>query len=185
MVAGANFSRRFSYLGRRGSGITLPQLYSTASYQQRNLRGIGLSGHDLTSGDFSGQDLTGADFACSTLTNANFAGAVITGAAISCTTSRGFTKEQLYSTASYQQKNLQGIGLRHQRPDRLGLQRAGSHWCRLRWLDADERQPSQEQWSQGPNFYSATSSGFTKEQLYSTASYQQRNLRGIGLGATT
>jgi uncharacterized protein YjbI with pentapeptide repeats len=36
VVAGADFSSGFG-----GSGITLSQLYSTASYQQRNLRGIG------------------------------------------------------------------------------------------------------------------------------------------------
>ena len=45
------------------------------------------------------------------LTNANLAGALVTGRNFAETTSRGFTKEQLYSTASYQQKNLQGIGL--------------------------------------------------------------------------
>ena len=33
--------------------------YSTASYQQRNLRALDQH-HDLTGGDFSGQDLTGA-----------------------------------------------------------------------------------------------------------------------------
>jgi uncharacterized protein YjbI with pentapeptide repeats len=40
------------------------------------------------------------------LTSANFTGAVITDAAF-----YGATKEQLYSTASYRQKNLQGIRL--------------------------------------------------------------------------
>ena len=48
--------------GTTRSGFTREQLYSTASYQQRNLRGIGLSFNDLTGWDFSGQDLTGADF---------------------------------------------------------------------------------------------------------------------------
>ena len=38
-------------------------------------------------------------------------GAVVTGAYFYNTTSHGFTKEQLYSTASYQAENLQGIGL--------------------------------------------------------------------------
>ena len=58
MVTGASFG---DYLGH-SSGFTKEQLYSTASYQQRNLRGIGLRGNDLTGWDFSGQDLTGADF---------------------------------------------------------------------------------------------------------------------------
>ena len=48
---------------------------------------------------------------------------MVTGADFWGTTSRGFTKEQLYSTASYQAKNLAGIGLGRQRPQRLGLQR--------------------------------------------------------------
>jgi uncharacterized protein YjbI with pentapeptide repeats len=47
----------------------------------------------------------------STLAGANLTGAIVTGANFEYTTSRGFTKDQLYSTASYQQKNLQGIGL--------------------------------------------------------------------------
>jgi uncharacterized protein YjbI with pentapeptide repeats len=124
-VTGADFSLTTSH------GFTKEQLYSTASYQQRNLRGIGLRYNDLTGWDFSGQDLTGAAFLFSTLTNANLsrtiltdaqleiatltnanlAGAVVAGANFGQTTSRGFTKEQLYSTASYQQKNLRGIAL--------------------------------------------------------------------------
>ena len=110
-------------------GFTKEQLYSTASYQQKNLRGIGLSGNDLTGWDFSGQDLTGADLGGSTLTNANLAGAMVTGASFVSTTRQGFTKEQLYSTASYQQRNLREHWIKLQRPDRLGLQRAGSHRC--------------------------------------------------------
>jgi hypothetical protein len=74
VVAGAEFRGAWA-----GTGITLPQLYSTASYQQRNLRGIQFDGDDLTSGDFSGQDLTGARFSA-TLTNANFSFADLRGA---------------------------------------------------------------------------------------------------------
>jgi hypothetical protein len=54
--------------------LTSQQLYSTASYQQRNLRGIGLDYNNLSGWDFSGQDLTGADFGASALTNANLSG---------------------------------------------------------------------------------------------------------------
>jgi DNA-directed RNA polymerase specialized sigma24 family protein len=113
------------------SGLTSQQLHSTASYQQRDLWGIVLSGHDLTGVDFSGQNLTGANFDMltnadlsgtnltdaslwgATLTNANLAGAMVTGAnfGFDYATSQGFTKEQLYSTASYQQRNLRDIGL--------------------------------------------------------------------------
>jgi uncharacterized protein YjbI with pentapeptide repeats len=92
-------------------GFIAPQLYSTASYQAKNLRGIALSGIDLTSWDFRGQDLTGASLAEAKVANANLIGAIVAGADISFTTSRGFTKEQLYSTGSYQAKDLRGIGL--------------------------------------------------------------------------
>ena len=67
MVTGAGF------FDTTWQGFTKEQLYSTASYQQRNLRGIGLVYNDLRGWDFSGQNLTGADFYHSTLTNANFA----------------------------------------------------------------------------------------------------------------
>jgi hypothetical protein len=80
VVAGANFSRACGYESCNGSGITLPQLYSTASYQQRDLRGIGLRHNDLTGWDFSGQDLAGADFYASQLTSANFSFADLRGA---------------------------------------------------------------------------------------------------------
>ena len=52
------------------------------------MQGIGLGGNDLTDWDFSGQEIQYADFSGSNL-----------------------TKEQLYSTASYQATNLQGIHL--------------------------------------------------------------------------
>jgi uncharacterized protein YjbI with pentapeptide repeats len=96
--------------------LTKEQLYSTASYQEKNLRGIGLSSSDLSGWDFSGQDLTNAYFGSDVLnearlTNANLAGAIVTGASFGGTTESGFTKQQLYSTASYQQHNLRAIKL--------------------------------------------------------------------------
>ena len=43
------------------TGFTKEQLYSTASYQEKNLQGIGLDGNDLSGWDFSGQNLANAD----------------------------------------------------------------------------------------------------------------------------
>lgn len=121
--------------GTTSKGFMLEQLASTASYQARNLQGIELSGNDLADWDFSGQDLTNsflssrltrADLSEANLTNArlfsstlnevNLSGAVVTRANFGGTTPRpsrnnGFTESQLASTASYQAKNLQGIGL--------------------------------------------------------------------------
>lgn len=112
-------------------GFTQPQLASTASYQAKDLQGISLVQDDLTGWDFSGQNLTMANFwkstlteanlsganltgaylAQSTLTNANLSGAVVAGASFSATTSHGFTAAKLYSTQSYQAKDLSGIRL--------------------------------------------------------------------------
>ena len=59
-----------------------PSSASTASYQAKNLQGIGLSSNDLTGWDFSGQNLTNADLGASTLTNANLSGANLTNATL-------------------------------------------------------------------------------------------------------
>ena len=109
-LTGANFTgavvagTRFSH-----AHLTAQQLYTTASYVQHNLQGIGLNENDLTNWDFHGQNLTSAGLSFGTLTNADLTGAVVTGAQFLAST--GLTKEQLYSTASYLQHNLQGIGL--------------------------------------------------------------------------
>ena len=42
------------------TGLTLAQLYSTASYQAHDLTGIGLYGNNLSGGNFAGQNLTNA-----------------------------------------------------------------------------------------------------------------------------
>ena len=119
-VRGASFHRDFTDSG----GISLAQLYSTASYQAHDLRGIGLVGHDLASANFAGQNLThadfyvatlsGADFTNANLTNANFLAATLTDADFTDAVVRGaifpgITLAQLYSTASYQARDLSGI----------------------------------------------------------------------------
>ena len=55
--------------------ITASQLYSTASFQARNLRGIGLVGSDLTGWNFAGQNLSHAALDHANFTNADFTGA--------------------------------------------------------------------------------------------------------------
>ena len=93
-------------------GFTQAQLASTASYQAKNLQGIGLRDNDLTGWDFSGQNLTNANLASSTLTNANLSGAVVTGANFGAAPRRvASPRPSSTSTASYQAKDLQGIGL--------------------------------------------------------------------------
>ncbi|MCA9196668.1 MAG: pentapeptide repeat-containing protein, partial [Planctomycetales bacterium] len=130
--------------------------------------------------DFRSANLTRAAFRGSVLANANFSQAIIDRANFSDTTSSGFTKEQLYSTASYQAKDLYRISLSFN--DLSG------------WDFRDQDLGSTDFSGSGlanadltgaiivsADFSDTTSSGFTKEQLYSTASYQAKDLRRIRL----
>ncbi len=130
--AGFDLAYVFPYYAL-GSGITPTQLYSTASYQAHDLTGIGLRKNNLADVNLAGQNLTnayleratltGANLSQSNLTNANLYGARLSGANLSQANltgaivvyasfaSAGITRDQLYSTASYQAHNLNGIDL--------------------------------------------------------------------------
>ena len=73
-VRGANFD-----VTTIGTGITLAQLYSTASYQAHDLSAIRLDYNNLTGGNFAGQNLTNASFDVATLTDADFTDAQVQG----------------------------------------------------------------------------------------------------------
>ncbi len=135
-------------------GFSASQLSSTASYQSKNLSGIGLEGNDLSGWDFSGQNLSGANLCSATLSNTVFGGAVVSGADLGYS---GLTWAQLSSTASYQAKNLSGVGLEGN--DLGGWDFSGQNIS-------------------GANF---GWSNFTTGQLCSTASYQGQNLSGVNL----
>ncbi len=97
------------------SGMTAEQLYSTQSYQDKDLHGISLAGGNLKGWDFSGQTLVGANFYGAIVTDTDFTGAIIHEADFSGTRgeryqSPGLTASMLYSTQSYQDKDLHGIG---------------------------------------------------------------------------
>jgi hypothetical protein len=57
-IRGASFNADFDYYPyfARLGGLTLAQLYSTASYQTYDLAGINLGGNKLTGGNFAGQN---------------------------------------------------------------------------------------------------------------------------------
>jgi uncharacterized protein YjbI with pentapeptide repeats len=74
-IRGANFDRY-----NPGTGITLAQLYSTASYQAHDLSGISLEVANLAGANFAGQNLTNAIFSYATLTGADFTAADARGA---------------------------------------------------------------------------------------------------------
>jgi uncharacterized protein YjbI with pentapeptide repeats len=92
-----------------GTGISLPQIYSTASYQAHDLIGIGLALNDLTGANLAGQNLTRADLSGATLTGADFTGAEVRGASFRKFVGTGITPEQLKNTASYQAHDLSQI----------------------------------------------------------------------------
>jgi uncharacterized protein YjbI with pentapeptide repeats len=76
-IRGANFNKSFM-----GTGITLPQLYSTASYRAKDLSGIDLRDNSLAGGNFVGQNLTYARLYDAQLTGADFTAADTRGAAM-------------------------------------------------------------------------------------------------------
>jgi uncharacterized protein YjbI with pentapeptide repeats len=61
-------------------GFTLAQLYSTASYEARDLSGIDLGSNNLAGANLAGQNLANASFSGATLTGADFTDAEILGA---------------------------------------------------------------------------------------------------------
>lgn len=154
------------------------QLYTTKSYKDKDLRGIGLKDRVLTGSDFSGQNLTDAVFSGATLLETDFTGAIIQGADFSSTTSRGLTALRFYSTKSYQDKDLRGVKLRNNvmtgadfhEQNLTGADFTGSVLTGVDFTDAMIQYAD----------FSATV-GFMGAQLYSTQSYKQKDLRGIGL----
>lgn len=153
-----------------GGRLAEAQLYSTASYRSKDLRGIRFS-LDMSSRDgwdFRSQDLTGSSFTA--VANADFTGATINGTFFG----EPLTKEQLYSTASYQAKDLRAFRFRgrHSDWDLRGQDLTDATFENLVGADISDAV------IRGALFKSPP----TKEQFYSTASFQiAKDLRGIEL----
>jgi hypothetical protein len=98
-LTGANFSgtevRGASFLGYGAGGISIAQLYSTASYQAHDLTGIRLDGGNLAGVNLAGQNLTNAFFISSTLSGANLSGAEARGADFNLATLGGANTSNL------------------------------------------------------------------------------------------
>jgi uncharacterized protein YjbI with pentapeptide repeats len=171
IVAGA----KFGYTTSRG--FTKEQLYQTASYETKDLQGIGLWENDLSGWDFGEQNLANANFEESRLSGASFANANVKGATFA-NFSQSISQEQLYSTASYQEKDLQGIRFVDNSLtgwNFSGQNLSGALFVLTTLTNADFSGAVVA----GAHF---GGSNLTKEQLYSTASYQAKNLRGINFG---
>jgi uncharacterized protein YjbI with pentapeptide repeats len=81
-IRNANFTREYRYPNYFG-GLTLPQLYSTASYLAHDLSGISLAGNDLKGANLADQNLADATFQGATLTNADLSRTCLTNASFS------------------------------------------------------------------------------------------------------
>jgi len=203
IVEGANFN--YSSPITSGSKLNTEQLYSTASYKNKNLTGCGFANIDLTKCNFTGINLTNVVFTATRLAGCDFTDAIIEGASFRNTVSNGFNQEQLYSTASYKNKNLRGVSFA--RNDLLRLNGNPSAWDfsgqDLTNADFSYSLITGANYSnvfrpviltdaiiEGADFsnlqtyeaYAGLKYGITSSQLYSTASYKNKNLTGIKFG---
>ena len=141
------------------------QFYSTGSYQAKDLRGVRFLEFDVNGWNFNGQDLRHAYLP----TTANLANSDFTDATINYSVLAGITAEQLYSTASYQTRDLRGVT--------LSVDSSGWDLSNLNLSGAELG---------GGNLNDSTikyaNLSITNEQLYETASYKSKDLRGVTFG---
>ncbi len=175
LISGASFR------GTTDKGFTAEQLYSTASYKDKDLAGIDLGSNDLTGWDFHGQDLTGVDFWRATLTDADFTDSIVGSTKLTSAVLHGFTEAQLYSTSSYKNKDLRGIDLASNNLtgwDFRGQNLSGAMLWSSTLSDVDFTDTILSDASIRFAAFGGVR-GFTVDQLYSTASYQARELDGV------
>ncbi|MFO0911426.1 MAG: pentapeptide repeat-containing protein [Pirellulales bacterium] len=183
-LGGTNFDGaviNYADLGNTVSlGFTASQLASTASYKSRNLQGVDLAANDISGWDLSDQNLTDAQFNQATLNNTSLTGAVIVGANFTGTTSGGFTRAQLESTASYQAKDMRGILLSandlvnwsFKGQDLTNAVLNGAILNGADFTDANVARAA---------FAGTTMGGLTQAQFKSTESFRSRDLRLMNL----
>jgi uncharacterized protein YjbI with pentapeptide repeats len=171
---------------------------NNADFSQAILKNAQFTGADLTQTNLSRANLEGAIFTAARFSGSNLAGAHVRGAKFLDTTSNGFTSEQLYSTASYQARDLTEIHLGNidARGWSFADQALAGATFENTWLhDANFSRANLERANfryallHGANLTDsivrhanfALVQGLTIAQLYSTASYQSRDLTGIDL----
>ena len=177
---GGNDLSNWNFVGQNLSHASMQHCNLThANLSGANLSEANLGEATLTDADLSGADLSKSMFWYTKLGNADFSDAVVVGTNLSGATYGGFVKEQLYSTASYKTKNLEGIGLGDN--NLTGWNFVGQN---LTGADLSATLTNADLTGAvvaGADISQTTSYGFTKQQLYSTASYQSKNLEGIHL----
>lgn len=99
-----------------GVSLSAENIIFLKSITKENARGFSIENSDLSGRDYKSTDLSNIGFMYSDLSdavleNANFTNATIKGSNFSGTVENGFTKEQLYSTKSYKDKDLGAINM--------------------------------------------------------------------------
>lgn len=154
--------------------VNQAQIYSTASYQAKQMPGITFKSSDLRGWNFSGHDLRDATFSSSNLDDANFSGAHLeravfdfarlvqvdfTGADLTSAVLAATVGRSVFRDAILNHANLSGV-----------------HWAESDLSGA---------YIAGVTLESATRRGFTKEMLYSTRSYAEKSLAEIDFSNCT
>jgi uncharacterized protein YjbI with pentapeptide repeats len=181
-------------------GFTLEQLYSTASYQAKDLSQIAFGTMNFSGANFAGQNLSKSNFSNALLTGADLTNADIRGASFwvqypEVLPPRGLTAQQLYSTASYQSGDLNGVSLTSRSFSGwsfAGKNLSNAHLSADTAVNANFAQANLTNAIFGANLTGANFEGSTirganitamsAAQLYSTASYQAKDLRGVQIG---
>jgi uncharacterized protein YjbI with pentapeptide repeats len=183
---------------RETNGLTSGHIYSTASYKTGDLRGVKFESLDVSNWDYANQNLEGASFNFSDITNTNFSGANVRDASFHAHNFDSLTQSQLYSTASYQEKDLAGIGFMV--ANLSGWDLSGQNLtfafmdsCDVSNVDFENANLTYAVFDfssvHGTSFKNANihgasfwfAMGLTAEQLYESNSYQMRDLGSLGL----
>ena len=166
-VRGTNFVRsNYAYQG----GISLAQLYSTASYQAHDLTGINLAGNNLAGVYLAGHNLTNVNLN-SDLSNANLSKANLTNANLQAGLWNADLSQANMTHAIFYNAKLDGANLSQANLRNADLTYASLYGANLSGAEV-----------RGAYFFLAN---VTLTQLYSTASYQAHDLTGIHLEAMT
>ena len=164
-------------------GFTKEQLYSTASYKNKDLTGVQFDDLKMNGWNFAGQNLTNVSFSGTSLSNADFTDSIITGASLYFATDRGFKKEQFYSTLSYKNKDLTGVDLGDN--DLAGWDLSGQNLTNVSFYASDLTDTNlTDSIITGASFWRASAT-LTEHQFYSTLSYKNKSLVGLNMKNNT
>ena len=171
-----------AYIGH-SDNFTKEQLYSTASYKNKDLTGVQFDDLKMNGWNFAGQNLTNASFSGTSLSNADFTDSIITGASLYFATDRGFKKEQFYSTLSYKNKDLTGVDLGDN--DLAGWDFSGQNLTNVSFYASDLTDTNlTDSIITGASFWRASAT-LTEHQFYSTLSYKNKSLVGLNMKNNT